>query len=29
LKLTRLAKTDRGHFARIVPAHVAAFELLP
>jgi predicted nucleic acid-binding protein len=29
LKLTRLATTDRGHFARIVPAHVAAFELLP
>jgi uncharacterized protein len=29
LKLTRVATTDRAHFARIVPAHVEAFELLP
>jgi uncharacterized protein len=29
LKLTRLATTDRRHFARISPNHVAAFELVP
>jgi predicted nucleic acid-binding protein len=29
LKLTRLATTDRRHFARISPDHIAAFELVP
>jgi predicted nucleic acid-binding protein len=29
LKLRRLATTDRGHFSRITPAHVPAFELVP
>lgn len=29
LKLTRIATTDRRHFASIVPAHIAAFELVP
>ena len=29
LKLTRLATTDRRHFARIRPDHIAAFELVP
>jgi predicted nucleic acid-binding protein len=29
LKLTRLATTDRRHFARVAPNHIAAFELVP
>lgn len=29
LKLTRIATTDRRHFARVSPAHIAAFDLVP
>jgi predicted nucleic acid-binding protein len=29
LKLTRIATTDRRHFASVVPSHTAAFELVP
>lgn len=29
LKLTRVATTDRRHFARITPNHTTAFELVP
>ena len=29
LKLTRVATTDRRHFARITPNHIKAFELVP